>query len=45
MNLDLKIYGGKKVLSINHAILANKIAGFNCLNLLYKYFNKNFTQD
>lgn len=38
MEVDLKIFGGKKMLTINHSALELKISGFNCLNELVKIF-------
>lgn len=38
MQFDMKIFGGKKVLSINHAVLELKINAFECLSVLCKYF-------
>lgn len=41
--LDLKIFGGKKVLSINHNILELKLTGFTCLYKLTKIFKDKLT--
>lgn len=38
MQFDMKIFGGKKVLSINHAVLELKITAFECLSVLTKQF-------
>lgn len=44
MQFDMKIFGGKKVLSINHAVLELKIIAFECLSVLCKFFSSNFNQ-
>ena len=41
--LDLKIFGGKKVLSINHNVLELKLTGFTCLYKLTKIFKTKLT--
>jgi len=40
MVVDLKILGGKKVISLNHSLLEKKIAGFDTLFQILKVFNK-----
>lgn len=38
IDLDLKIFGGKKVLSLNHSLLEIKIASCKCLKQMMKKF-------
>jgi len=44
MVVDLKILGGKKVISLNHSLLEKKIAAFDTLFQILKVFNKDMYQ-
>ena len=42
MQFDMKIFGGKKMLSINHAVLELKLTAFQTLAILVKNFRNQF---
>ena len=45
MEVDLKIFGGKKVLTINHVALELKISSFGCLNVIIKQFADKLSEE
>jgi hypothetical protein len=45
MEVDLKIFGGKKVLTINHVALELKISSFACLNVIIKQFAHKLSEE